>query len=99
MTTEARLTKDPFPLIAELAGILKAHGAREVYLFGSRARGSAREDSDIDLAVRGLPDSVFYRAIAETMAHSELEVDVVDIDQPGPMMDLLRRKGGLIRVG
>lgn len=33
------------------AAALKAVGAREVYLFGSAATGTLRDDSDIDLAV------------------------------------------------
>ena len=37
---------------AELAG---GRGAKELLLFGSRARGDAREGSDIDLAVIGMP--------------------------------------------
>ncbi|MGH9849397.1 MAG: nucleotidyltransferase family protein, partial [Blastocatellia bacterium] len=37
-------------LIERAVTVLKAAGAREVYLFGSAARGRMRENSDIDLA-------------------------------------------------
>jgi len=40
--------------------ILRQAGAKEVYLFGSTAQGEERPDSDIDLAVRGLPPEAFY---------------------------------------
>ncbi len=43
------------------AAELKAAGAREIYIFGSAARGTSDAASDLDLAVSGLPPSVFYR--------------------------------------
>jgi predicted nucleotidyltransferase len=56
----------PKPLeirIREAAASLKEAGAREVFLFGSAARGALREGSDIDLAVAGLPPRFFFRAV------------------------------------
>lgn len=38
-----------------VAPLLRAHGLRSAMLFGSYARGSAREDSDIDIVVDGGP--------------------------------------------
>jgi predicted nucleotidyltransferase len=35
-----------------ILGVAAAHGARDVRVFGSWARGDARPDSDIDLLVR-----------------------------------------------
>ena len=32
------------------------HGAKEAFLFGSRAKGTARPRSDFDIAVAGVPD-------------------------------------------
>jgi predicted nucleotidyltransferase len=49
-------------LIDRAAMVLKAAGAREVYVFGSAAHGLMRQNSDIDLAVSGLPPELFYRA-------------------------------------
>jgi predicted nucleotidyltransferase len=45
--------------IDEAADILKAFGATEVYVFGFAAHGLLRADSDVDLAVSGLPPAVF----------------------------------------
>jgi predicted nucleotidyltransferase len=51
--------------IAAAAAALKAAGAREVYLFGSAAKGTLRENSDVDLAVSGLPPEVFFHGMAK----------------------------------
>lgn len=42
-------------LYAQLAALARKYGARRLVLFGSRARGDNRPNSDIDLAVYGMP--------------------------------------------
>lgn len=42
-------------LIERAAAELKSAGAREIYVFGSAARGTGEAASDLDLAVSGLP--------------------------------------------
>jgi len=44
--------------IARAAEVLKAAGAREVYVFGSAAKPRGTPPRDVDLAVRGLPPEV-----------------------------------------
>jgi len=53
------MNEDLKKLIEKAAVTLKAAGAREVYVFGSAASGTMREDSDVDLAVSGLPVDQF----------------------------------------
>ena len=55
-------------LIQRAAEELKAAGAREVYVFGSVAKGTSDLGSDLDLAVSGLPPAVFYRLGARLRA-------------------------------
>ncbi len=43
-------------LYNQLAALAKRYGARRLVLFGSRARGDNRYNSDIDLAVYGMPE-------------------------------------------
>ena len=62
------------------AEFLKAKGATEVYVFGSWARGSARPNSDLDLAARGLSDTHFYRLLADLEDLVKRHVDLVLLD-------------------
>jgi predicted nucleotidyltransferase len=56
--------------------------ARALYLFGSRADGSARKDSDLDLAVLTDPpmDTVALWEAGEAVARTlDVDVDLVDL--------------------
>ncbi len=86
-------------LIERAAQALKAAGAREVYLFGSAARGQMREDSDIDLAVSGLPPELFYRAGAVAEDTLGRSLDLVDLDEVTPFTQYLKEESELLRVG
>jgi len=86
-------------LIAKAAAALRAAGAREVYVFGSAAQGRLREDSDVDMAVSGLPPEVFYRAMAAASGALGRPLDLVDLDEDSPFTRYLKREGELRRVG
>lgn len=81
--------------IRDAAARLREHGATAVYLFGSSTRGPLRDDSDIDLAVCGLPANVFFKAVAEASRIVGRTVDVVSLDRGGDVADALRRFEGL----
>ncbi len=85
--------------IEAAAAALKAAGAREVYLFGSAARGVMRDDSDIDFAVRGLPPERFFRAMGQAADILQCELDLVDLDEGNPFTRYLQEEGELTRVG
>lgn len=52
-------------LVEKATKELRRHGASAVYLFGSYSSGAPHGDSDIDLAVKGLPPARFFRAMAD----------------------------------
>ncbi len=55
--------------------------AARVMLFGSRARGTAEERSDIDLAVWGCPDFPHLEDRLDNELWSLLQLDVVNMDE------------------
>jgi predicted nucleotidyltransferase len=93
------MTEEGAERVKLAAQALIAAGAREVYLFGSAATGTMREDSDIDLAVTGLPDEVFFRAMGKAEDILQCPLDLVDLDEDNLFNDCLKRKGKLVRVG
>lgn len=62
-------------------------GATRVAVFGSVKEGEPwRADSDLDLAVEGIPPEAFFRAWAalESVAPPGLKIDLVDLADAGP---------------
>jgi len=85
-------------LLRKAAAALKDAGAKEVYVFGSAARGELDEYSDVDLAVLGLPPGVLFDAMGIASDVLKRQVDLIRLDRPNPFTDYLKRKGKLIRV-
>lgn len=69
----------PDKVLKEISIFAQNHDIQKVILFGSRARGSHTERSDIDIAVRGGDFDSFYWDIKENV-HPLLMFDIVDID-------------------
>jgi predicted nucleotidyltransferase len=86
--------------IRKAADVLKSLGASEVFLFGSAAskRFNAGK-SDIDLAVTGLPASMFIRALCKAHEVTEHKLDLVDLDDDNAFTRYLKQDGEMIRVG
>ena len=59
---------------AELAPICRRHRIRKLSLFGSRLKGTARPDSDVDLLVEFLPDA---RPTYFDLANIEIELSAL----------------------
>jgi len=78
--------------------LLKGYGAREVYLFGSMARGDMDTYSDWDLAVRGLPADIFFSVLAKLMKSLSRPVDLVDLDEENHFSTYIASKEEFIRV-
>lgn len=86
-------------LVKRATAELRSAGAREIYVFGSAARGTGDAASDLDLAVSGLPPSVFYRMGARISDLVGRSVDLIDLDINTPFTRYLRTGNELVRVG
>lgn len=86
-------------LIKSAAIVLKHHGARNVYLFGSTAKNTMHKDSDIDMAVEGLPPEVFFKAMGEVHNILGRPLDLIDLDEQNPFTQYIKQEGKLMYVG
>ena len=75
-------------LQGEIISLAKKNRIEKVILFGSRARGSNHDRSDIDLAVLGGDVRAFKYDLDEN-ARTLLMFDVVDLAKPGLSGELL----------
>ena len=66
-------------VISEIRSLAARYGIKRILLFGSRARGDYRRDSDIDLAVSG-GDIARFRLALEEETSTLLQYDVIDLD-------------------
>ena len=93
------MTEEMRRLIEKAAAALKAAGAREVYLFGSQAKGNLDDQSDIDLAVSGLSPDKFFRAMGEAGDILQRPLDLIDLDETNPFTQYLKEENELQRIG
>ena len=84
--------------LSAAAHLLRALGATEVFVFGSATRGELQPDSDIDLAVSGLPSKIYFSATSKVSDLLGRPVDLVDLDDPTPLVRHLLGSGELVRV-
>ena len=85
--------------VLEAANMLRGMGASQVFVFGSLVRGELRPDSDIDMAVSGLPAKVYFSAVSRASDILGRPVDLVDLDDDTALVRYLLGSQELIRVG
>lgn len=78
--------------------ILKQAGSTEIYLFGSLAEGTSDKDSDIDIAVKGIPEENFFHIYGKLLTSVEHSLDLVCLDYKSNFNEYLVSKGNLLRV-
>lgn len=69
------------------------------FLFGSLARGMVNDESDIDLAVEGCPQALFFRIYGQLIMELTHPVDLIDLDIADAFVQYLKASGELQRVG
>jgi predicted nucleotidyltransferase len=88
------------PVIESLKKVLSGRkDVRLAILFGSRARGRARPESDADVAALG--DNLDLLTLAADLSDAaRVEVDLVSLDDPGyPLLNALLRDGIVLHEG
>jgi predicted nucleotidyltransferase len=84
--------------VAKAAQLFRDMGATQVFMFGSAVKGQLRPDSDIDMAVSGLPPRVYFSAVNQAWDLLGRPVDLMDLDDDTPLVRYLRASGDLVRV-
>jgi uncharacterized protein len=84
--------------LALIRGVLERHPeVTSVILFGSRAKGTAKPGSDVDLALVGPPNALAAEAIAAELDELPLpyRFDVISLAElpGGPLLDHIERVG------
>ncbi len=65
---------------------------KRVFLFGSGSKASGK-NRDIDLAVDGLPDKLFFKFYSELIFKLSQPVDLVDISKKTKFSEILTSEG------
>lgn len=78
--------------IEQTAAVLTAAGAKEVYIFGSAAKGTMKEGSDMDFAIAGLPPQEFFKALSAAGRSLPMTLDLIDLDEATPFTRYLKKK-------
>lgn len=98
MTVELNLPADLRNAISVAAEILLHDGCKEVYLFGSIAKGTFTANSDVDLATVGLPKDKFFSSYGRILSQVRAKVDLVALDYDQDFGNRLKAAGTLTRV-
>lgn len=78
--------------------ILKNAGCKEIFLFGSLITGTHREDSDIDIAIKGCLPENYFALLGQLLTTLSRPVDLINLDREDAFSKYLEREGDLYRV-
>lgn len=77
---------------------LKENGCEHIYLFGSVAVGTADVNSDIDIAITGLPASRFFEVYSKASLGLHHNLDLVDLDHDPEFYRFLLENNRLVKL-
>jgi predicted nucleotidyltransferase len=81
------------------ANLLKKEGCEAVFLFGSLVTGKIRDDSDIDIGVKGLPVGKFLKLYSRLYFDFKNKIDLVDFDADSEFYSMLNSIGEVVEIG
>jgi predicted nucleotidyltransferase len=84
--------------IEKAISILKAEGSSEIYLFGSLCTDEWTENSDIDLATRGIKAESFFSVYSRIGRELEHDLDLIDLDHELEFAQFLMSTNRLVKI-
>ena len=85
--------------IETATSLLKKEGCEAIFLFGSLVTGKIRENSDIDIGVKGLPKGKFLNLYSQLHFDFENKIDLVDFDTNSDFYSMLDSIEEVIQIG
>ena len=85
--------------VVSATNLLKDEGCKAIYLFGSLVTGKIRDNSDIDIGIKGLPEGKFFRLYSKLYFDFDHKIDLVDFDQNEDFYALLNNLGEVVQIG
>ena len=70
----------------------RRYKAKKILLFGSSARSNS-DSRDIDIAVDGIPDSLFFKFYGDLIFSLSKPVDVVDLGKKSKFTSMIMDEG------
>ena len=78
-----------------LVEIAKRYNISKLYLFGSNT-ASRKNPNDIDLAVEGIADSLFFKFYSELIFSLSKPVDLIDLKKKSLLNEMIKSEGILL---
>lgn len=72
--------------------LAKKYKAKRIVLFGSASKDNMK-NRDIDLAVEGIPDKLFFQFYSELIFNLSQPVDLVDISKKSKFSEIVTSEG------
>jgi len=78
--------------------ILKNAGCKKIYIFGSLVKNAVSADSDIDIAVSGIPSNNYFHIWGKLATALDHPVDLINLERDDRFCRHLVECGELVRV-
>jgi predicted nucleotidyltransferase len=85
--------------IENITNLLKNEGCEAIFLFGSLVTGKIRDNSDIDIGIKGLPKGKFLEVYSRLYFDMENDIDLVDFDTNSDFFSMLNSIGEVVKIG
>ncbi len=79
----------------KLLEIAQKYNISKLYLFGSNL-DDKRDSTDIDLAVDGIADSLFFKFYSELIFSLSKPVDLIDLKKKSLLNDMIKSEGTIL---